>query len=87
MNPMRKKLTLVLILAITLSTISATQYVRADVGFSYEIVHPSDADIRYIGSDNAADGLLLIHLIVLFRWSLGNGVVIKPRRILQHLVL
>jgi hypothetical protein len=60
MNPMRKKLTLVLILAITLSTISATQYVRADVGFSYEIVHPSDADIRYIGSDNAADGLRVL---------------------------
>jgi hypothetical protein len=60
MNPMRKKLTLVLILAITLSTISATQYVRADVGFSYEIVHPSDADIRYIGSDNAPDGLRVL---------------------------
>jgi hypothetical protein len=60
MNPMRKKLTLVLILAITLSTISATQYVRADVGFSYELVHPSDADIRYIGSDNAADGLRVL---------------------------
>jgi hypothetical protein len=60
MKQMRKKLLLVGILAVTLSTISATQYVRADLGFSYEIVHPSDADIRYIGSDNAPDGLRVI---------------------------
>jgi hypothetical protein len=60
MKQMRKKLLLVGILAVTLSTISATQYVRADLGFSYEIVHPSDADIRYIGSDNAGDGLRVL---------------------------
>jgi hypothetical protein len=56
MKQMRKKLLLVGILAVTLSTISATQYVRADLGFSYEIVHPSESDIRYIGSDLAPDG-------------------------------
>jgi hypothetical protein len=60
MKQMRKKLLLVGILAVTLSTISATQYVRADLGFSYEIVHPSDADIRYIGSDNAGDGFRVL---------------------------
>jgi hypothetical protein len=55
MKQMRKKLLLVGILAVTLSTISATQYVRADLGFSYEIVHPSESDIRYIGYDLAGD--------------------------------
>jgi hypothetical protein len=60
MKQMRKKLLLVGILAVTLSTISATQYVRADLGFSYEIVHPSDADIRYIGSDNAGDSFRVL---------------------------
>jgi hypothetical protein len=60
MNKLRKKLILFVVMTVLLSTISATQYVRADVGFSYEIVHPSDADIRYIGSDNAPDGLRVL---------------------------
>jgi hypothetical protein len=60
MNKLRKKLIIFVVMTVLLSTISATQYVRADVGFSYEIVHPSDADIRYIGSDNAPDGLRVL---------------------------
>jgi len=37
----------------------ATQFATTKVGYSYSIVHPSNADIRYIGSDNSTDGRLL----------------------------
>jgi hypothetical protein len=39
--------------------IVATQYAHTKIGYEYNIVHPSDADIRYIGSDNSTGGRLL----------------------------
>ncbi len=44
---------------VVLSVTMATQYSITRIAFSYTIVHPSDADIRFIGSDNASDGRLL----------------------------
>jgi hypothetical protein len=33
----------------------ATQYATTKVGYTYAIVHPSEADIRFIGCDNSSD--------------------------------
>jgi hypothetical protein len=39
---------------IVLSMTMATQYAMTRVSYSFGIVHPSNADIRYIGSDNSS---------------------------------
>ena len=43
------------ILIVLLSTLFATQYATTKVSFQYAIVHPSNADIRFVGSDNSSD--------------------------------
>jgi len=40
----------------------ATQYATTKIGYSYSIVHPSDADIRFIGSDNSSDGMRILRV-------------------------
>ena len=30
----------------------ATQYVSTKIGYTYAVVHPSNADIRFVGFDN-----------------------------------
>jgi hypothetical protein len=40
---------------VVLSMTTATQYATTKVGYEYSIVHPSNADIRFIGSDNSSD--------------------------------
>ena len=51
------------ILFVLLSTLFATQYATTKVGFQYAIVHPSNADIRFVGSDNSsADGLRVLRV-------------------------
>ncbi len=37
----------------------ATQYAVTKIGYEYSIVHPSDANIRFIGSDNTSGGRVL----------------------------
>jgi hypothetical protein len=54
-----RKLTFVGVMLIVLSMTMATQYATTKVGYSYTIVHPSNADIRFIGSDNSSDGRVL----------------------------
>ena len=39
--------------------IVATQYATTKIGYEYSIVHPSDAEIRFIGSDNTTGGRVL----------------------------
>jgi hypothetical protein len=51
-----RRLTLLGVMLVVLSMTMATQYATTRVTFSYGIVNPSDADIRFIGSDNASDG-------------------------------
>ena len=50
------------ILLVICTMVVATQYARTDIGYQYVIVHPSDAEIRYIGSDNASDGVRMIRV-------------------------
>jgi hypothetical protein len=40
----------------------ATQYATTKVGFSYSLVHPSNADIRFIASDNATDDVMVLRV-------------------------
>ena len=49
-----KRLTLLGVLIVVLSTTMATQYATTRATYSFSIVHPSDSDIRYIGSDNSS---------------------------------
>jgi hypothetical protein len=50
-----RRLVLIGIMIIVLSMTMATQYASTQVGYSFAIVHPSNADIRFIGSDNSSD--------------------------------
>jgi hypothetical protein len=56
---LNKKLMILGVLVLVLNMLVATQYAVTKIGYEYNIVHPSDADIRYIGSDNSTGGRLL----------------------------
>ena len=49
-----RRLVILGITIIVLRMTMATQYAITRVSYSFGIVHPSDADIRYIGSDNSS---------------------------------
>jgi len=57
-----RRVTLVGIMVIVLSVTMATQFATTKVGYSYNIVHPSNADIRFIGSDNSSDGIMVLRV-------------------------
>jgi len=57
-----RRLTLVGIMLIVLSMTMATQYATTKVSYSYTLVHPSNADIRFIASDNATDGIMILRV-------------------------
>ena len=44
---------------VVLSMTMATQYATTKVSYTFGIVHPSNADIRFVGSDNSTDGRVL----------------------------
>ena len=50
------------ITAIVFSMVIATQFASTRTGYSYSIVHPSNADIRFIGSDNSSDGVMVLRV-------------------------
>ena len=50
------------VMLIVLSMTMATQYVTTKVGYSYGIVHPSESDIRFIGSDNSSDQIRVLRM-------------------------
>jgi hypothetical protein len=54
-----RRLVLIGVMLIVLSMTMATQYATTKVSYRYSIVHPSNADIRFIGSDNGSDGRVL----------------------------
>ena len=57
-----RRLTLVGVLLIVLSMTMATQYATTNVNFSYNVVHPSNADIRFIASDNSSDNIHILRI-------------------------
>jgi len=58
-----KKLMILAVLFLILNMITATQYAVTKIGYEYSIVHPCDANIRYIGSDNSSDNIRILRVI------------------------
>ena len=56
---LNKKLMILGVLVLVLNMLVATQYAATKIGYEYYIVHPSNANIRYIGSDNSTGGRVL----------------------------
>lgn len=50
-----RRLVLIGVMVVVLSMTMATQYATTKISYSYGIVHPSNADVRFIGSDNSSD--------------------------------
>jgi hypothetical protein len=50
-----RRLVLIGVMLVVLSMTMATQYATTKVGYSFAIVHPSEADIRFIACDNSSD--------------------------------
>lgn len=57
----KRLFTIGMLLLIT-TMIIATQYAVTRVGYGYTIVHPSDANIRFIGSDNTSDNIRILRV-------------------------
>jgi hypothetical protein len=57
-----RRLTIIGIMLIVLSMTMATQYATTRVGYEYNIVHPSNADIRFIASDNSTDNITVLRV-------------------------
>lgn len=57
-----KKLMTLAVLFLVLNMITATQYAVTKLGYSYTLVHPCDASIRFIGSDNSSDGVRVLRV-------------------------
>jgi len=55
-----RRLTIIGVMLVVLSMTMATQYAVTKVGYTYSIVHPSDADIRFIGFDNSSDAVRVL---------------------------
>jgi len=53
-----RRLVLIGVMIVVLSMTMATQYATTRIGYSYGIVHPSNADVRFIGSDNSSNDAL-----------------------------
>ena len=57
-----RKLTILAVLFLILNMVIATQYAVTKIGYTYTLVHPCDASIRYIGSDNSSDGIRVLRV-------------------------
>lgn len=66
------------IIIVVSSMVIATQYAVTRVGYEYVIVHPSEANVRFIGSDNSSDDVRVLrvqgsnHTNVIVTLRLGN---------------
>jgi hypothetical protein len=57
-----KRIFIIGILILITAMVMATQYAVTEVGYEYNIVHPSNGNIRYIGSDNSSDAVRLLRI-------------------------
>jgi len=60
MNGIRKKVLIVGVAIVAISAVVATQYARAELSYTYNINHPSNGFIRFVGGDNATDGIRVL---------------------------
>lgn len=57
-----RRLILIGVMLVVLSMTMATQYAVTKTGYTFTIVHPSNADIRFIGHDNSSDNVRLLRV-------------------------
>ena len=57
-----RRLTLLGVMLVVLSMTMATQYATTKIDYEYSLVHPTNADIRFIGYDNSTDDVLVIRV-------------------------
>jgi hypothetical protein len=57
-----RRLVLIGVMVIVLSMTMATQYATTKIGYEFAIVNPSDADIRFVGSDTSSDGIYVLRV-------------------------
>lgn len=78
MMKVRRRLVIIGVLFFILNMVVATQYAVTKVGYQYTIVHPCDASIRFIGSDNSTDATRVLRVSgsntssIALTLSLGN---------------
>jgi len=62
--PMRvhKKFFIIGMLILITAMVMATQYAVTKLGYDFNIVHPSNGNLRFIGSDNSSDGVRLLRV-------------------------
>jgi hypothetical protein len=58
-----RRLILIGVMVIVLSMTMATQYATTQIGYRFGIVHPSEGDIRFIGSDNSSDNIRVLRVV------------------------
>ena len=57
-----KRLFTIGLLVVVTAMVMATQYATTRLGYEFNIVHPSNANLRLIGSDNASDGARILRV-------------------------
>jgi hypothetical protein len=72
MNIDKRLFTIGLMILVT-SMIMATQYATTRLGYEFNIVHPSNANLRLIGSDNSSDGVRVLRI----DGANGSGALMK----------
>jgi len=68
-----KRLFTIGVLVVVTAMVVATQYATTRLGYEFNIVHPSNANLRLIGSDNSSDGARLFRVDGVN----GSGALVK----------
>jgi len=71
----KKRLFVIGMLLLVTTMALATQFAVTRLGYEYNIVHPSNGNLRFIGSDNSSDGIRVLRVA----GSNGSGASVKLR--------
>ena len=69
----KKKLFIIGMFILVTSMAIATQFAVTKLGYEYNIVHPSNGNLRYIGSDNSSDAVRVLRI----SGTNGSGATVK----------
>jgi hypothetical protein len=68
-----KRLFTIGLLVVVTAMVMATQYATTRLGYEFNIVHPSNANLRLIGSDNSSEGARVLRV----DGANGSGAILK----------
>jgi len=57
-----KRLFIIGLMILVTVMVMATQYAVTSIGYEFNIVHPSNSNLRFIGSDNSSDGVRVLRV-------------------------